>query len=195
MALPAMLEAATTLIKRAMPDAAALLEREFEPAPMPPASLPVCGQLDQCRPLASPATAELVELICTHHANLHWQQSYDPAAMPAGWAEGYGWFNLISPEGPFIAHHLRLSIGVWLAGLSYKPHHHPPEETYLVLAGEAEFWHDGAPPRICRAGETFHNAPDQMHSIEMREQPVMVLALWYGEALLVPSRFADQVAG
>ena len=161
-----------------------------EPQTGPPRALPVCERLESLRSRDVPATSAACRAILDHHGNLHWRQSYDSRTMPPGWDNGYGWFNIASPEGPFHADSIRVSAGVWLEGLEYPPHRHPPEEVYFILAGEADFWHEGGKIRRCRAGDRFHNRPGQLHSLSMRESPLMALAFWFGDRLTEPSVFS-----
>ena len=161
-----------------------------EPVVEPPHALPVCERLESLRSKGVPATDSVCRAILDHHGYLCWRQSYDSQAMPPGWDKGYGWFNIISPEGPFRADSVRLSVGVWMEGLKYPPHRHPPEEVYLVLAGEADFWQEGGKTRRCRAGDSFHNRPGQAHSLSMRKSPLMAAAFWFGDQLMAPSTFA-----
>ena len=160
-----------------------------EPLAEVPHTLPVCGRLESLRSRAVPATESASHAILDHHEYLHWRQSYDSQAMPPGWDKGYGWFNIVSPEGPFRDDSVRVSVGVWMKGLEYPPHRHPPEEVYLILAGEGDFWHEGGETRRCRAGDRFHNRPGQLHSLSMLESPLMAAAFWFGDRLMEPSTF------
>ncbi len=119
---------------------------------------------------------------------VRWQQSYSKAdGFSADYLNRYGWFNLVSSEGHFVADEIRVSIGYWGAGLIYREHWHAPEEIYLVLAGGARFLAEGRAPVDARAGDRIHHRPNQKHAIEMRPGPLLAMAFWKGSALLEKS--------
>ncbi len=82
---------------------------------------------------------------------------------------------------------MRISIGYWGAGQHYDEHSHAPEETYLILAGRAQFFSEGRAMREAGAGETVHHAPHQKHAICMTPGPLLAAAFWRGEDLLKKS--------
>ena len=146
-------------------------------------SLPVADRLPALMPLAAPATAEITFAVLAAAPHLHWQQSYSEAQVGAHYLANYGWFNLVSPEGPYVAQDFRISVGYWEQGLTYPQHAHAPEEIYCVLAGGATFASDGRAAQTAGAGELIHHAPNQMHGFAMEETPLLAMAFWKGDAL------------
>ena len=63
-------------------------------------------------------------------------------------------------------------------GLYYPWHHHPAEELYLVLAGEAEFSIHGQTPKTLRPGDTTYHASMKPHAMTTHDHPVMAYVLW-----------------
>lgn len=147
-------------------------------------SLPNPGMLDTFAPLVTKETAALVASILQAAPLLNWQQSYTKSQVGAAYLMKYGWFNLVSPEGVFACETVRISVGVWDRGLTYPRHWHEPEEAYLVLAGGAVFHSEGRPPRQCLPGDVVIHGPDQPHSMDMTNSPLMALAIWKGPSLL-----------
>lgn len=160
-----------------------------------PRRLPVCGKISALRqnetqngPAPSSSTQDAVEALIDAIPSLHWQQTYTEAdGFSRAWLDNYGWVNLISPEGLYQSHEMRLSIGYWGAGQHYDEHSHAPEETYLILAGQARFHSEGRPARDAGPGDTIHHAPHQKHAIGMVPGPLLAAAFWRGEDLLKKS--------
>lgn len=148
-----------------------------------PATLPAVAALPRCRGLAAPATAALTEAVIAAAPELCWRQSYTDDEVGAHFLANYGWFNLVSPDGPYRSEACRVSVGYWGAGLDYPDHRHDPEEIYLVLAGSARFRRAGSPPRPVGPGGTYHNPAGVMHGTAMTPGPLLAMAFWKGERL------------
>ena len=156
-------------------------------AALKPRTLPVVALLADLAGKCSTDTASLTQAIIDGADDLHWQQSYSVDQVGDTYLEKYGWFNLISPGGPFVSSELRLSIGMWGQGLYYPEHWHEPEEKYCVLAGGAKFMAKGRPPRVVTSGGVVHHASNQPHAMDMQNTPLLALAIWRGGALTRPS--------
>ncbi|WP_291731369.1 dimethylsulfonioproprionate lyase family protein [Leisingera sp. F5] len=163
-----------------------------------PRHLPVCNRVSELVPVVSPAaqpgpavsagTLPVVQALAEAIQRLRWQQSYtEDDGFSRAWLDNYGWVNLVSPEGLYRSDEMRLSIGYWGAGQHYDEHSHAPEETYLILAGQARFHSEGRPPRNAGPGDTIHHAPHQKHAIDMVPGPLLAAAFWRGEDLLKKS--------
>ncbi|WP_051371813.1 dimethylsulfonioproprionate lyase family protein [Leisingera aquimarina] len=160
-----------------------------------PRQLPVCTRISKLLPAAalasrpgpsvSAGTLPVVKALIAALPRLKWQQTYTKAdGFSRNWLDNYGWVNLISPEGLYHSNEMRLSIGYWGAGQHYTEHSHAPEETYLILAGQARFHSQGRPPRDAIPGDTIHHALHQKHAIDMVPGPLLAAAFWRGEDLL-----------
>ncbi|QAX28711.1 dimethylsulfonioproprionate lyase family protein [Leisingera sp. NJS204] len=156
-----------------------------------PRRLPVCGKIEEladagrqfCK-LTTPAVAALAAAL----PRLRWQQTYTEAdGFSRDWLDNYGWANLISPEGLYQSDEMRLSIGYWGAGQHYGEHSHAPEETYLILRGQARFHSEGRTARDAGPGDIVHHAPHQKHAIDMVPGPLLAAAFWRGDDLLKKS--------
>ncbi len=156
--------------------------------------LPITRQLSDLDTFASDETREAIAAIQNAAPYLRWQRSYSVEQVGRDHYNRYGWFNLISPEGLFLAADMRLSIGVWREGLVYPRHWHRPEETYLILAGEAELTTDGHPPRWVRPGDRVHHPPNTPHGMVTDLAPLVAAAVWTGEGLLARSTMPESVS-
>jgi quercetin dioxygenase-like cupin family protein len=174
-----------------------------------PLRLPVCDKISSFRaglqygpararpggrePLVSASTLPAVEALLRAIPNLRWQQTYTEAdGFSRAWLDNYGWVYLISPDGRSQSSEMRLSIGYWGAGQHFDEHSHAPEETYLILAGQARFHSEGRPSRDAGPGDTIHHAPHQKHAIDMVPGPLLAAPFWRGEDLLKKSDLGTQ---
>lgn len=156
-----------------------------------PLALAVTDRLPMLMPLAGPETMELTFATLSAAPHLTWQQSYSEAQVGAHYLDNYGWFNLVSPDGPYATDALRVSVGYWEQGLSYPRHAHAPEEIYFILAGSARFSAEGRDDVHATPGTLIHHAPDQMHGHSTETQPLLAMAFWKGSGLTDISRFED----
>ncbi|MEM6421116.1 MAG: dimethylsulfonioproprionate lyase family protein [Pseudomonadota bacterium] len=149
-----------------------------------PCSLPVVEEIAEALDHDAPGTRAVVTAILQAAPVLRWQQSYAAAEVGEDFLAQYGWFNLVSPDGPFVHPDRRLSVGYWGQGLHYPRHWHRPAEIYAVLAGEALFIADGRQDiRLGPMGTTTH-PPDLPHAALMDRAPLLALGLWKGEGLM-----------
>ncbi len=152
-----------------------------------PNTLPVVTLLADMAVKSSPETQALTQAIIDGADHLRWQHSYSADQVGAAYLKKYGWFNLISPDGPFVSTELRVSMGIWGQGLYYPEHWHEPEEKYCVLAGGAKLMAKGRAPRYVYAGGIVHHESNQPHAMDMKDSPLLALAIWRGGALTRPS--------
>lgn len=156
-----------------------------------PRSLPAASQLADCAGQTSPETEALTRAILAAAPHAHWQQSYSEAQVGAEHLARYGWFNLVSPGGPFRSDALRVSVGYWGKGLCYPRHRHVPEEIYCVLAGGARFETDGRDPVEAGPGVLIHHPSNIWHGMAMDRAPLLVMAFWRGSGLVAASQLED----
>ncbi|MDU8927221.1 dimethylsulfonioproprionate lyase family protein [Alisedimentitalea sp. MJ-SS2] len=152
-----------------------------------PRDLPITDRLMDLMPQAGPDTTELTFAVLAAAPHLEWQQSYDQDQVGADFLNGYGWFNLVSPDGPYSTDSLRISVGYWEQNLTYPPHRHAAEELYCTLAGSARFETEGRDPLIATPGTLIHHSSNQLHSFSMPDAPLLAMAFWRGDNLTAPS--------
>lgn len=147
--------------------------------PVVGSSLPVVDRLADYAALASPQTAPVVRAVAEAARHLFWRRTYSQAdGSSPDHIERYGWFDLVGPKGPYSAEGLRIHVGCWGQGLVYPDHSHDPEEHYLVLAGGARFRLGRENWQTLGPGGIFRTPPGAVHSADMRDQPLMALAIW-----------------
>lgn len=153
-----------------------------------PHRLPATDLIAGCARQASAETEALTRAILAAAPHMHWQQSYSEAQVGAQYLANYGWFNLVSPEGPFQSDSLRVSLGYWGKGLRYPRHRHAPEEIYCVVAGGARFETDGRQPIEAAPGDLIHHPSNIWHGMAMDRAPLLAMAFWRGSGLVAISQ-------
>ncbi len=114
----------------------------------------LCDLLPNCIEKASVQTRPLVKAIVEAASYIKWQISYTlEDGFDVHYLANYGWFNLVSPEGPFVSNDFRISVGYWGEGLHYKEHWHEPEEIYIPIACEALFHSEGTASKTVKRNQ------------------------------------------
>ena len=148
----------------------------------------ICGDL----PATAPETLPLRRAVQVAAHHMHWRRTYSQAdGFPQAFLDTYGWFDLAGPDGPYTADGLRIMFGYWGPGLFYPDHSHAQDEHYCVLAGSAWFRLGDAPFRRLGPGEIFHTPPGAIHAAEMRDEPLLAMAIWRADDLTVRINLTD----
>jgi len=122
----------------------------------------------------------------TPHAQ--WRETYKGSSIGDDFVSKFGVYQLIGPsEAPFHSETLRSFIAWTPPGMYYTWHHHPAEELYVVLAGEAEFSVHGQDTRTLRPGNSVYHDSMQPHALTNRDHPVLSYVLWRGDLTTPPA--------
>lgn len=117
---------------------------------------------------------------------MHWQELYKDTDIGQDFLDRFGFTCLIGDGGGFDS----AKMGAWLlfmpAHLQYPWHHHPAEEAYLVIAGQARFMRHGMPDQMLQPGDTILHASNQPHAMETTDSPVLCYIIWRDEFEHIP---------
>lgn len=102
-----------------------------------------------------------------------WRETYRGTDIGQDFLDRFGCYCLIGAGGAFASRLMAAYVVYMPPGLYYPWHHHPGEEMYIVLAGEAEFMRDGEANETLREGETIQHASNQPHAMQTHDHPVM----------------------
>ena len=89
--------------------------------------------------------------------------------------------ELVGPDGMILDDTVRVGLWMQSAGLVYGPRSHAAEETFLILAGAAEWSAGGREPEVLGSGAVVHHAAYIHHTSVTRDKPVLVAWRWSGE--------------
>ncbi len=111
----------------------------------------------------------------------HWRQTYRGTNIGNRFLDEFGCYGLIGPESPFQSEKIRAWV-VYMPKKFYYPwHQHPAEEMYLCIAGEAVFRRGNFPESHLKSGGTMKHLPNQPHSMETLDHPIMAYVVWRNE--------------
>lgn len=150
---------------------------------LPPATLPVCDQLDAAFAVArsgDAATGRVAVALERLAPSLHWERR--PTAKPGEqpFYDGHANATIIGPGGLELRNDVWVGVSLMAPHIDYPVHHHPPEEVYFVLS-PGEWKQDDAPWFAPGIGGTVHNVPHVRHAMRSGTRPLLATwSLWVG---------------
>jgi len=120
----------------------------------------------------------LCEAVVAAGAQARWRETYKHTKVGQDFLDRFGCFTIIGPEGAFQSGQLWAWAVYMPPHLYYPWHEHPAEESYLVIAGEAEFMRAGQAPRFLNPGDVIFHAAQQPHALQTHEAGVLALVFW-----------------
>ncbi len=115
-----------------------------------------------------------------------WRLTYEDTDIGQDFLDRFGCYCIIGKDAPFTSQHMRAWMVYMPPHLHYPWHHHPAEEMYLIVAGEAEFMRAGEANETLRAGDTCFHASNQSHAMETFDHPVMAVVVWRNDFDTLP---------
>lgn len=151
---------------------------------------PAINSLSEMEHLLLPEARSLFQTLMDASLVLAWRNSYSiEDGFGQEYLDRYAWCDIIGPHGVFISHQYRIGFGYWRKGLFYPAHSHEPEEIYWVLGGGGRFSKFHEPAQHRAPGSVIHHQPFDWHSIDMTDNPMLVLFFWKGANLHRKSDF------
>ncbi|MDD9923904.1 MAG: dimethylsulfonioproprionate lyase family protein [Boseongicola sp.] len=108
----------------------------------------------------------------------HWRETYKETDIGADFMDRFACYCLIGSGGAFDSQQAWAWLVYMPPNLYYPHHHHPGEEIYLVVAGQAEFYSDGDDPAILSSGAVRQHKSNQPHAMQTFDDPVMAMVMW-----------------
>ena len=130
-------------------------------------------------------TKNILDSIIIANYELKWNTTYSENEVGPDFIKRYGWFDLISQNGPFFVNGTRIMIGYWGENLDYQMHWHEAEEAYVPLAGSALFWSQHNGTKIASVGDIVIHESNEKHWTKMTNGFLLALAIWKGTDLSV----------
>lgn len=121
---------------------------------------------------------ELQDAIIAASKLVHWRETYKGTNIGTYFTDRFGCFCIIGENAPFWSDALRLFMVYMPSGLYYPWHHHPAEESYMVVSGSATFKKNDCRDELLSEGEVSFHASNQSHAMETSKDPVLCLVAW-----------------
>ena len=122
--------------------------------------------------------SELRDAFISASPYAHWRQTYKGTTVGKKFLAEFGCFGLIGPDSPFQSEKIRAWVVYMPKNFYYPWHHHPAEEMYLCLAGEAVFRRENYTDIRLGSGGIIEHSANQSHSMETLEHPIMAYVIW-----------------
>lgn len=107
-----------------------------------------------------------------------WRETYKGTDIGDDFMSRFGCYELIGHDGPYHSTAMRGFIVYMPAGLYYDWHHHPAEEMYVVLAGQAEFEMVGKDPVTAPPGTAIFHPSGVPHRTTTHAAPMLAWVSW-----------------
>lgn len=143
-----------------------------------PYPLPCADVLREETGLFSQDYQELRDAIVAAGPFARWRDIYRNTSIGDHFLDRFGCYSIIGEGGPFSSEKMRLWMVYMPADLYYPWHHHPGEEIYLVIAGNAVFKRQGLADETLYEGMTLFHASNQPHAMQTQTDPVLCLVAW-----------------
>ena len=128
--------------------------------------------------LAQCHNSPLVDAFVEAGSVAYWRETYKHAPVERAFLDKFGCYCLIGPNAPFTSNKMFGWFVHMPANLWYPWHHHPAEEMYSVISGEAEFMRRGEENRILREGQSCEHRSNQPHAMKTGSKPVLTWVVW-----------------
>ena len=146
-----------------------------------PFHIPACDLMQYDIGLHTDDYTDLRDAFILASPYAHWRQTYKGTTVGEKFLNKFGCYGLIGPESPFQSEKIRAWVVYMPKNFYYPWHHHPAEEMYLCLAGEAVFRRENCPDTRLGSGSIMEHSANQPHSMETLEHPIMSYVVWRNE--------------
>ncbi|MGI9352447.1 MAG: dimethylsulfonioproprionate lyase family protein [Rhizobiaceae bacterium] len=153
---------------------------------MPPFLIPPARLMAEDSSLETTEFESLRDALVAVGDDAHWRETYRGTNIGEDFLSRFGCYELFGWEGHYQCQSTRGFLVYSTGGLYYPWHHHPAEEIYLIIAGEAEFATEGNRPRMLKPGDTVFHAENQPHNMTTRDKGVLAWVQWRGDMSVAP---------
>ena len=139
---------------------------------------PCAALMERDPALSDPSVDPLARAFLKGSPHAHWRETYAGTDIGQDFMDRFGCYCLIGPGGAYRSAQMLGFVVYMPPKLWYPWHHHPAEELYTVLYGEAEFLREGETNETLGPGESSFHASNQPHAMETHDYPVMAYVVW-----------------
>ncbi|MEP2027768.1 MAG: dimethylsulfonioproprionate lyase family protein [Paracoccaceae bacterium] len=148
------------------------------PAPLTPNYIAAAELMANDSLLKSRNLSPLAKAFVAAGPDAHWRETYKNTTIGDSFLDRFGCYALIGPNAPWVSKKFAAFVVYMPANLWYPRHHHPAEELYFVLVGEAEFHADGKASRVLRSGDSVFHDSGTPHATQTHDAPLLAYVLW-----------------
>ena len=186
-----LLDAAFAEVKALHETNAAL--RDFAPFPddvvvqdLVPYHVPAATLLESEQGLSASEYPALRDALQALSPTMLWREPYKDTEIGAGFMDRFVCYEIIGRDAPFASDNIRSFLVYHPPHLHYPWHHHPAEELYVVIAGEAEFHLQGQGAEVLRSGQASFHPKGVPHALTSHAHPVLAYVIWRDDFDVAP---------
>jgi len=143
-----------------------------------PFHVPASDALQRQQGLQATEYPDLRDALIRLAPTMQWRETYKDTDIGADFMDRFGCYEIIGVDAPFASEKMRSFLVYQPPHLHYPWHHHPADELYMVIAGEAEFQLQGQPSKTLKSGQTAFHASGKPHALTSHDTPVMAYVIW-----------------
>ncbi len=159
-----------------------LIPQEILPFHVPAADVMLADQALRC----PEDFRQVLQAVLAAASVAVWRETYKDTSIGDDFMRRFGCYCLIGDGGAVISGKMAAYVVYMPAGLDYPWHHHPAEEVYFILAGQAEFQIEGQPAHVVQPGDAVFHASNVAHATRTTDQPMLALVFWRGDLATGP---------
>ncbi len=159
---------------------------DLTPQPVKPYYIPAATLFENDNDLFSNGFSALRDTVVATSGDAHWRETYSGTRIAELFRERFACFCLVGDGGPYTSDEMGAYFVYMPKGLYYPFHHHPAEELYFIIAGEAEFMIEGSEPKTLRSGDHVFHPSMRPHATQTHDHPFLSLVLWRGDMSVAP---------
>ena len=140
--------------------------------------LPCAELMEQDATLIAPGVHPFARAFLDASPHAFWRETYKETNIGQDFMDRFACYCLIGEGGAYHSQQMLGYVVYMPPGLYYPWHHHPAEEMYLVLAGQADFRREGEASETLGPGQSSFHASNQPHAMETYDQSVLAYVIW-----------------
>jgi quercetin dioxygenase-like cupin family protein len=160
--------------------------------PLAPRNLP-CAEYMYQNAAFRDAEHPLARAFYNAGPDAHWRETYRNTDIGTDFMDRFGCYCAVGEGGAWKSAKMASYVVTMPPKLHYPWHHHPAEEMYLVLAGEATFLRDGEAAEQLGVGDSSFHASNQPHAMTTGDAPVMAYVVWRNNLGIKPVLTPDHM--
>ena len=157
-----------------MPDD--VVQQDVVPFDIPPRHL-----MEADQGLTTRLYPDLRDALIAIGPQMQWRETYKDTDIGADFMDRFGCYEIIGVDAPFASSKMRSFLVYQPPHLHYPWHHHPADELYVVIAGEAEFHLQDRASEVLTSGQAAFHPSNTPHALTTHDHPVMTYVLWRDE--------------
>lgn len=159
---------------------------DVKPQPLQPFHVPAAKLFEAERGLSASIYPALRDALLVLSPTMLWRETYKDTDIGVDFMARFGCYEIIGRDAPFASSKIRSYLVYHPPHLHYPWHHHPAEELYVVIAGQAEFHAQGQGAQVLQTGQSTFHPSGVSHALTSHEHPMLAYVIWRDDFDVAP---------